>query len=118
MPSLYRFIRTRVTGALLVALGIIALLMPQVAGQWSLAFLGVLLIAEGIAETYAAFRSTRSGAASSYLEGLFAALDGTILLLSSALVPDGLLILLIAILLADALTKLFKAWQARVRPYS
>src|SRR5215471_2413756 len=106
MPSLYRFIRTRVTGALLVALGIIALLMPQVAGQWSLAFLGVLLIAVGIAETYAAFRSARSGEASSYLEGLFAALAGTILLLSSALVPDGLLILL-----ADALTKLFKAWR-------
>src|SRR5262252_9304349 len=111
MPSLYRFIRTRVTGALLIALGIIALLMPQVAGQWSLAILGVLLIAVGIAETYAAFRSARSGEASSYLEGLFAALAGTILLLSSALVPDGLLILLIAILLADALTKLFKAWR-------
>src|SRR5215831_18565050 len=111
MPSLYRFIRTRVTGALLIALGIIALLMPQVAGQWSLAFLGVLLIAVGIAETYAAFRSARSGEASSYLEGLFAALAGTILLLSSALVLDGLLILLITILMADGLTKLFKAWR-------
>src|SRR5262249_10668089 len=111
MPSLYRFIRTRVTGALLIALGIIALLMPQVAGQWSLAILGVLLIAVGIAETYAAFRSARSGEASSYLEGLFAALAGTVLLLSSALVLDGLLILLIVILLADGLTKLFKAWR-------
>src|SRR5262249_6417089 len=111
MPSLYRFIRTRVTGALLMALGIIALLMPQVAGRWSLAFLGVLLIAVGIAETYAAFRSARSGEASSYLEGLFAALAGTILSLSSALVLDGLLILLIAILLADGLTKIFKAWR-------
>ena len=61
MPSFYRFIRTRVTGALLMALGTIALLMPQVAGQWSLAFLGVLLIAVGIAEIYAAFRSARGG---------------------------------------------------------
>ena len=111
MPSLYRFIRTRVTGALLIALGIIALLMPQVAGRWSLAILGVLLIAVGIAETYAAFRSARSGEASSYLEGLFASLAGTILLLSSALVLDGLLILLIVILLADGLAKLFKAWR-------
>src|SRR5215467_11499107 len=85
--------------------------MPQVAGQWSLAILGVLLIAVGTAETYAAFRSARSGEASSYLDGLFAALAGTILLLSSALVLDGLLILLIAILLADGLTKLFKAWR-------
>src|SRR5262245_33546960 len=107
MPSLYHFLRTRVTGALLIAMGIIALLMPQVSCQWSLAFLGVLLIAVGIAETYAAFRSARNSEASSYLEGLFASLAGTVLLLSSALVLDGLLILLIAILLADGLTKLF-----------
>src|SRR5215475_8854039 len=74
MPSLYRFIRTRVTGALLMALGIIALLMPQVAGRWPLAILGVVLGGVGIVETYAAFRSGRSGEASSYLEGLFALL--------------------------------------------
>ena len=80
---------------MLMALGIIALLMPQVAGQWSLAIVGVLLIAVGIAETYAAFTSVRSGEASSYLDGLFAVLAGTVLLLSSALVLDGLLILLI-----------------------
>jgi uncharacterized membrane protein HdeD (DUF308 family) len=111
MPSLYRIIRTRVTGALLIALGIIALLMPQVAGRWSLAILGVLLVGVGIAETYAAFRSGRSGEASSYLEGLFALLAGTVLLLSSALVLDGLLILLIGILLADGLAKFFNAWR-------
>jgi uncharacterized membrane protein HdeD (DUF308 family) len=94
-----------------MALGIIALLMPQVAGRWSLAILGVLLVGVGIAETYAAFRSGRSGEASSYLEGLFALLAGTVLLLSSALVLDGLLILLIGILLADGLAKLFNAWR-------
>jgi uncharacterized membrane protein HdeD (DUF308 family) len=94
-----------------MALGIIALLMPQVAGRWSLTVLGVLLIAVGIAETYAAFRSVRSGEASSYLEGLFASLAGAVLLLSSALVLDGLLILLIGILLADGLAKFFNAWR-------
>jgi uncharacterized membrane protein HdeD (DUF308 family) len=82
MPSLYRIIRTRITGALLMALGIVALLMPQVAGRWSLAILGVLLVGVGIAETYAAFKSGRSGEASSYLEGLLALLAGTVLLLS------------------------------------
>ena len=94
-----------------MALGIIALLMPQVAGRWSLAVLGVLLIAVGIAETYAAFRSVRSGEASSYLDGVFASLAGAVLLLSSALVLDGLLILLIGILLADGLAKFFNAWR-------
>ena len=94
-----------------MALGIIALLMPQVAGRWSLAILGVLLVGVGIAETYATFKSGRSGEASSYLEGLFALLAGTVLLLSSALVLDGLLILLIGILLADGLAKLFNAWR-------
>jgi uncharacterized membrane protein HdeD (DUF308 family) len=111
MPSAYQTIKTRVTGALLIALGILALLMPQVAGRSSLAILGVLLIGVGIAETYAAFRSARSGEASSYLEGLFASLAGSVLLLSSALVLDGLLILLIGILLADGLAKLFNAWR-------
>ncbi len=111
MPSAYQTIKTRVTGALLIALGILALLMPQVAGRSSLAILGVLLIGVGIAETYAAFRSARSGEASSYLEGLFASLAGSVLLLSSALVLDGLLILLICILLADGLAKLFNAWR-------
>src|SRR5262245_25587921 len=111
MPSLYQIIRTRVTGAVLMTLGIIALLMPQVAGRWSIGLLGVLSVGVGIAETYAAFRSGRSGEASSYLEGLFALLAGTVLLLSSALVLDGLLILLIGILLADGLAKLFNAWR-------
>src|SRR5262245_3641333 len=111
MPSLYQIIRTRVTGAVLMTLGIIALLMPQVAGRWSIGLLGVLSVGVGIAETYAAFRSGRSGEASSYLEGLFALLAGTVLLLSSALVLDGLLILLIGILLADGLAKLFIAWR-------
>jgi uncharacterized membrane protein HdeD (DUF308 family) len=111
MPSLYRIIRTRVIGALLMALGIIALLMPQIAGRWSLTILGVLLVGGGIAETYAAFRSGRGGEASSYLEGLFTSLAGTVLLLSSALVLEGLLILLIGILLADGLAKLFNAWR-------
>ena len=65
-----------------MALGMIALLMPHVAGRWSLAILGVLLIGVGIAETYAAFRSERSAETSSYLQGLFALLAGTVLLLS------------------------------------
>ena len=111
MASKYQTIRTRVTGALLIAVGIFALLMPQVAGRSSLSILGLLLIGVGIAETYAAFRSVRSGEASSYLAGLFASLAGSILLLSSALVLDGLLILLIGILVADGLAKLFNAWR-------
>src|SRR5262249_24467113 len=111
MPSLYQIMRTRVTGALLTALGVLALLMPQVAGRWSLGILGILLIGVGIAETYAAFTSVRSGEASSYLEGMFASLAGSVLLLSSALVLDGLLILLIGILLADGLAKIFNAWR-------
>ena len=89
MAFKYQTIRTRVTGALLIAVGIFALLMPQVAGRSSLSILGLLLIGVGIAETYAAFRSVRSGGeASSYLAGLFASLAGSILLLSSALVLD------------------------------
>jgi uncharacterized membrane protein HdeD (DUF308 family) len=111
MPPAYQTIRTRVIGALLIALGIITLLMPQVAGRWSLEILGVLLVGVGIAESYAAFRSVRSGEVSSYLEGLLASLAGSVLLLSSALVLEGLLIILIGILLTDGLAKLLNAWR-------
>ena len=105
-------IRTRVVGAVLIALGIIALSMPLVAGRWSLTLLGLPLIAMGLADSYAAFMSPRGNEASAYWPGLLAFLAGNLFLLSSAFVLSGLLILLIAILTIDGLRKFIDAWRS------
>jgi uncharacterized membrane protein HdeD (DUF308 family) len=111
MPSSSGVIKKRVAGALLIALGVLALSTPFVAGRWSLAILGLPLIAMGIAEAYFAFTSPRGNEASAYLPGALAFLAGNVLLLSSTLVQRGLLILLIAILTVDGSVKIITAWR-------
>jgi uncharacterized membrane protein HdeD (DUF308 family) len=111
MPSTSGAIKKRIAGAFLIALGMFALTTPLIAGQWSLAILGLPLIATGMAEAYAAFTSPRSTEASAYLPGVLAFLAGNVLLLSSALVLRGLLIVLIAILTIDGFRKIIAAWR-------
>src|SRR5258707_6487180 len=111
MPSISGVIKKRIAGALLIGLGVLALTMPLVAGRWSLAILGLPLIAMGIAETYIAFTSSRGTEASTYLPGALAFLAGNLLLLSPALVHRGLLILLVAILRVDGFGKIIAAWR-------
>src|SRR5215475_16007096 len=97
MPQSGGVLRKRVAGALLMALGAFALATPVAAGRWSLAILGIPLIVLSVAEAYAAFTSPQRANASAYLPCLLALLAGNLLLLSSALVVSGLLILLVAI---------------------
>ena len=111
MPSSSGVIKKRVAGALLIAVGVLALSTPFVAGRWSLAILGLPLIAMGIAEAYFAFTSPRGNEASAYLPGAFAFLAGNVLLLSTTLVQHGLLILLITILTVDGFVKIITAWH-------
>ena len=111
MPSTPGVIRKRIAGALLIALGVFALTTPLIAGQWSLAILGLPLIAKGVAEAYVAFTSPRGTEPSAYLPSALSFLAGNLLLLSSALVLRGLLILLIAILTIDGFGKIITAWR-------
>lgn len=115
MATTSRTFAKRAAGALLIALGIVALSMPFLAGRWSLAILGIPLIALGLAEAYATFTSPRSGEPGAYLSGLLALAAGNVLLLSSALVHSGLLVLLIAILVVDGVGKLIAAWRETER---
>jgi hypothetical protein len=94
-----------------MALGALALSAPVVAGRWSLAILGIPLMALSVTEAYAAFVSPRRAEASAYLPSLLAMLAGNVLLLSSALVLSGLLILLIAILVVDGFSKILTVWR-------
>jgi uncharacterized membrane protein HdeD (DUF308 family) len=111
MPLISGVIRKRIAGALLIGLGVLALTTPLVAGRWSLALLGLPLIALGIAEAYIAFTSPQGSRASAYLPSALAFLAGNVLLLSSSLVDRGLFILLIAILAVDGIGKIIAAWR-------
>src|SRR5690349_14924563 len=93
----------RIAGILLMVLGGLALSAPLSAGRWSLAVLGVPLILLSIGEAYAVFSSPQRAQARRYVPSLLAMLAGNVLLLSSALVLNGLLILFIAILAVDGL---------------
>jgi hypothetical protein len=88
----------RIAGLLLMVLGGLALSAPLSAGRWSLAVLGVPLILLSIGEAYAVFSSPQRAEARRYVPSLLAMLAGNVLLLSSALLLNGLLILFVAIL--------------------
>ena len=95
----------RATGVALIVLGVVALSAPLAVGHWSLALLGVPLLALSVAEAYAAFTSPQRTRPSAYLPSVLAVLAGNLLLISSALVVSGLLTLLFAILVADGISK-------------
>src|SRR5215831_14655330 len=99
-----------------MALGAFALATPVAVGRWSLAILGIPLIALSVAEAYAAFTSPQRANASAYLPCLLALFAGNLLLLSSALVVSGLLILLVAILLIDGFGKILAVWRKPQAP--
>ena len=109
MPQRSGVLRKRVAGALLMTLGVLALAAPMAVGRWSLAILGIPLMVLSGVEAYSTFTSPRRSDASAYLPCLLALLAGNLLLLSSALVLNGLLILLIAILLVDGFGKILTA---------
>ena len=105
----FKALKQRTTGVMLMVLGALAFSAPLVVGQWSLALLGLPLLALSATEAYAAFRSARRAEISAYVPSVLALLAGNLLLLSSKLVLDGLVILLFAILLFDGVSKIVAA---------
>ena len=105
----FKALKQRTTGVLLMVLGALAFSAPLVVGQWSLALLGLPLLALSATEVYAALRSERRAEISAYVPSVLAMLAGNLLLLSSKLVLDGLVILLFAILLFDGVSKIVAA---------
>src|SRR5215475_11481628 len=113
MPPSSKASRKRITGVLLIALGAFALSAPLATGRWSVAILGLPLIALSAAEAYAVFASPRRSELLAYLPSLLAMLAGNTLLLSSAFVLTGLLIVLSGILVVDASSKFLASWDER-----
>jgi hypothetical protein len=114
ISTMARFLRRfgkRIAGILLIALGALALSAPLAAGRWSLAILGVPLIALSLGEAYAVFSSPQRAEARMYVPSLLAMAAGNLLLLSAALVLNGLLVLLIAILALRGLSRILTGWR-------
>ena len=93
MQLLSSVLKKRLAGVLVMVLGAFALSAPLVLGRWSLAILGIPLIALSVVEAYAVFKSPRRDQVGAYLLSMLAMLAGNLLLLSSALVLSGLLFL-------------------------
>ena len=89
-----------------MALGAVALFVPLAAGRWSLSLLAVPLFALSVVQAYAALTSPQRGTASVYLPSLLTMLAGLLLFFSSALVVNGLLLLLIGILVMGGFSKI------------
>jgi uncharacterized membrane protein HdeD (DUF308 family) len=106
-------LKKRLAGSFLIGLGALALSAPVATGRWSLAILGIPLIALSAIEAFDAFRSSRRTTLSAYVPSLLALIAGNILLVSSALVFSGLLLLLVTILMIDGCSKLLTAWRNR-----
>jgi uncharacterized membrane protein HdeD (DUF308 family) len=106
-------LRKRLAGIFLIGLGSLALSAPVATGRWSLAILGIPLIALSAMEAFDAFNSPRRAQISAYLPSLLALLAGNILLVSSSLVFSGILLLLVAILMIDGCGKILTAWRNR-----
>ena len=94
-----------------MALGAVALFVPLAAGRWSLSLLAVPLFALSVVQAYAALTSPQRGTASVYLPSLLTMLAGLLLFFSSALVVNGLLLLLIGILVMGGFSKILSAWR-------
>jgi uncharacterized membrane protein HdeD (DUF308 family) len=101
--------RERLTGGALIALAVLAIGAPMATGEWSLALLGVPLLALSLAEARAAFASPRRAQASAYLPSLLALLAGIVVFHSPTLVLSGLLILLAASLAIGGASKIATA---------
>src|SRR5262245_41543234 len=111
MPLRLGILKRRVAGIFLITVGALALSAPLAAGRWSLAILGIALIALSAVEAYAAFNSPQSSEVRSYLPSALALLAGNVLLISSSLVFSGLLFLLMGTLAASAFSKIVRTWR-------
>ncbi len=110
----------RAYGALLLALGLVAIVAPLGAGSWATSLLGIVAMVAGSASLVRSLR-TRSGAATwtTYLTGVLLILGGVVLFAQPVLVVSGLVTLVALLVGADGITRVLGAikdqtGQARV----
>jgi len=101
---------TRVIGAALILVSLLALAAPLTAGKWSLQFLSPFPLAVGLIDLYTTIRNpslrTRPAA---YATGILAIAAALLLYLSPALVVSGVVTLLLGFIILDGALKLGQA---------
>jgi uncharacterized membrane protein HdeD (DUF308 family) len=101
---------TRVVGAALILVSLLALAAPLTAGQWSLQFLSLFPLTVGLIDLYTTIRTpslrTRPAA---YATGILAVAAALLLYLSPSLIISGVITLLLGFLALDGVLKLGQA---------
>jgi uncharacterized membrane protein HdeD (DUF308 family) len=100
----------RAYGAILLALGVVAIIAPLGAGRWAGSLLGIVAVVAGAAAIVRSLR-TRSGAATwtTYLTGVLLILGGAVLFARPVLVISGLLTVVALLVGVDGITRLLAA---------
>jgi uncharacterized membrane protein HdeD (DUF308 family) len=105
----------RAYGALLLVLGLVAIIAPFSAGEWAISILGLVVLVGGAAQVIQGLRSqSPSSAGITYLTGLLMILAGLLLFARPFLVIGGLLALLALIMTVDGVTKMVSAFRNKL----
>jgi uncharacterized membrane protein HdeD (DUF308 family) len=105
-----------VLGGSLIAVSLLALAAPLATGTWSLQFLGLLPLAVGISDLYAAVTNPELRShPTSYATGVLAIVVALLLYVSPLMVVSGIVTLLLVFLALDGI---FKLGQALLGPAS
>jgi uncharacterized membrane protein HdeD (DUF308 family) len=110
VPKGSGFRSRRAYGALLLALGALAIVAPLGTGRWAVALVGLIAIAAGAAALVQSARApSAAGTGTTYLTGVLSILGGLALFARPVLVIGGLLTLLALILAADGVLRIARA---------
>jgi hypothetical protein len=101
---------TRVVGAVLIFVSLLALAAPLTAGQWSLQFLSLFPLTVGLVDLYATTRNASLRThPTAYATGILALAAAMLLYLSPSLVISGVVAFLLCFLALDGVLKLGQA---------
>ena len=96
----------RAYGALLLVLGLIAIITPFSAGGWAISILGLIVLVAGAVGVIQGLRTqSPSSTSTTYLTGVLMILGGLLLFARPVMVMGGLLALLALIMAADGVTR-------------
>jgi len=111
LPSLPQFTQYRPMGIVLIGLGVVVLFTSVFVGEWIIALLGIALIAAGLVQMIAAFRSDEQSSFLSYVPGIVTTVLGLVLFLSPQTVLTGVVLALTLFFLIDGATKIYLAFK-------
>ncbi len=107
----------RAYGALLLGLGLVAILAPFTAGGWAMSLVGLVVLVAGAMGVVQGLRAASGPATwATYLTGVLMMLGGLLLFARPVMVISGLLALIALIMAADGVMKIVSAFRDRIGP--